>query len=171
MRFEVSERLRTGRSHEEVMGALEAQFRKIAGKTVRGTEMMTVGSIEPTFGSINRSDTTIVSVRSAEGGWLIVADVSYRPSVAFWVIVLLTIFTWIFWLIPIVFYLTQKATVRNAIVECLDRIKKEFDGTAPRAEPTRGTSISDIEKLGSLKEKGLITDDEFRAKKKQLLGL
>jgi predicted Zn-dependent peptidase len=34
------------------------------------------------------------------------------------------------------------------------------------------TSVADeLEKLASLKEKGIITQDEFNAKKKQLLGL
>lgn len=171
MKFEVSERVRTTRTQDELVNALEMQFRKIGNKTERVHQTLIVKSIEASFGSINRSDTTTISLRTAEGGWLIVADVNYRPSVAFWIIIMLTLFTWIFWLIPIVFYLTQKSTVRNAIVECLDRIKKEFDGTTSSQSSSRGSSISDIEKLGALKDKGLITADEFAAKKRQLLGL
>jgi len=47
----------------------------------------------------------------------------------------------------------------------------EFDQSSSGNNQTTRSSISDIEKLGGLKEKGFITDAEFEAKKKQLLGL
>ena len=39
-------------------------------------------------------------------------------------------------------------------------------GAAAQADP-----LDEIEKLGHLKERGLITEEEFRAKKKQILGI
>jgi hypothetical protein len=39
---------------------------------------------------------------------------------------------------------------------------------APAAEPDY---MAEIEKLGQLKAQGIITDEEFQAKKKQLLGI
>jgi len=38
-------------------------------------------------------------------------------------------------------------------------------------QPVAGTHMNDLEKLAQLKEKGVITEAEFAAKKKQLLGL
>jgi hypothetical protein len=38
-----------------------------------------------------------------------------------------------------------------------------------KAKPT--SNISDLEKLADLKNKGIITEEEFNAKKKQILGL
>jgi hypothetical protein len=45
---------------------------------------------------------------------------------------------------------------------------------APPAEPASAGETSyleELEKLGELRDKGIITDEEFEAKKKQLLGL
>jgi hypothetical protein len=37
--------------------------------------------------------------------------------------------------------------------------------------PKSASSLDDLEKLAALKEKGIITEEEFQAKKKQILGL
>ncbi len=37
-------------------------------------------------------------------------------------------------------------------------------------EPKK-TDLSDLEKLAELRDKGIITEEEFKAKKKQILGL
>jgi len=171
MKFEVSERIRTSKSQDELITALETQFRKVAGSTQRSGQTIEVKSIEASFGSINRKDTTVVSMTKADDGWLVVADVHYRPSVAFWIILIITLFTWVFWLIPIVFYLVQKSTVKTAITECLKRVRNEFDQVVQGASNPVTSNLDDLEKLGTLKEKGLISDSEFEAKKKQILGL
>ena len=36
---------------------------------------------------------------------------------------------------------------------------------------TKVNNLEDLEKLAELKEKGIITEEEFQAKKKQILGL
>jgi hypothetical protein len=171
MRFEVSERIRTTRSQEELLTVLEGQFKKVSEDVQRAGQTLEAKSIEASFGSINRTDTTIISLRKADDGWLVVAEVHYRPSVAFWIILIITLFTWIFWLLPIAFYLLQKNTVRTAISESLLRVKNEFDQSGGGSVQMASSSIDDLEKLGALKVKGLITDSEFEAKKKQLLGL
>ena len=38
-------------------------------------------------------------------------------------------------------------------------------------KPSENTSLNDLEKLAELKEKGIITEEEFQQKKKQILGL
>lgn len=37
--------------------------------------------------------------------------------------------------------------------------------------PVKNSGLDDLEKLASLKDKGIISEEEFQAKKKQLLGL
>lgn len=170
MRFEASERVITQCSQNEILSELENQFRKISNSVYKSGQTIEAKSIEASFGSINRKDTSIVSLKKMDGGWLMVVDVNYRTSVAFWIILILTFFTWIFWLLPIAFYLIQKNTVRTAIMECLQRVKNEFDQSSKDVS-IGSSSISDIERLASLKEKGILTDDEFQAKKKQLLGI
>lgn len=42
---------------------------------------------------------------------------------------------------------------------------------APQAAPAQDDVYLELEKLGQLKEQGILTQEEFDAKKKQLLGL
>jgi hypothetical protein len=45
-------------------------------------------------------------------------------------------------------------------------------GYAPDPEPSEEDQMMDqLQKLGQLKEQGILTEDEFTAKKKQLLGI
>ena len=171
MKFEVSERLASKISNEEILTALEYQFRKISEGVNRSGQVLEVKSIEASFGSINRNDVTSVSLKQTSNGLLMIADVVYKPSIAFWIILIITLFTWVFWLIPLAFYLLQKEQVKTAISACFQRIKNEFDQTAGDRTPASGNAMDDIERLGSMVEKGLLTSDEFEAKKKQLLGI
>ncbi len=41
----------------------------------------------------------------------------------------------------------------------------------PEGKGTPRSEIYDLEKLAELKEKGIISEEEFNAKKKQILGL
>lgn len=138
MRFEVSERIDTLRTREQILATLEEQFRKVAGAVERDGDTIVAYSIEPTFGSINRADTTTVSIREAEGGFLLLAEVHYRPSVAFWIILPLTCCSAFMWIIPIGMYLYQRKLVRAAIAECFERVRNEHAaGRAllPRSAP------------------------------------
>jgi hypothetical protein len=54
--------------------------------------------------------------------------------------------------------------------------RTEDGGTAnpppPSSEPSKtGSNLDELERLASLRDKGIITEEEFEAKKKQLLGL
>jgi hypothetical protein len=175
VKFEVSERIHTHASKEEILRGLEDQFKKVSQRVQRSGEALTAKSIEASFGSINRSDTTTIRLRNTDDGYLVIADVHYRPSVAFWVLLVLMLFTYVFWLIPIIFYLIQKKTVRTGIQDVLTRVKNEFasaGGAQSQARKLQGqTDLDQLERLASLKDKGAITEEEFRAKKKQLLGL
>lgn len=169
MRYEVSERLTTNAQKDAVLDALEIQFKKVAVSVKRNGDELKVQSIEATFGSINRNDTTTVSVKNADGGYLLIADVHYRPSIAFWIIFVICIFTYVFWLIPIVFYILQKQTVRKAIEETFQRVKNEYMITNPSSNRGAGT-VDELEKFANLLERGLISKEEFDAKKAQILG-
>jgi hypothetical protein len=108
-------------------------------------------------------------VRQLDDGWLVLADVNYRPSALFWIILLITLFTWIGWLIPIAFYLIQKNTVKAAIQGCLQRVRNEFEETVRASMPAN--AVSDLERLAALRERGIVSDDEFQAAKRRLLGV
>jgi hypothetical protein len=42
---------------------------------------------------------------------------------------------------------------------------------SPPPQPTQSDYLIELEKLGELRDKGIITEEDFQAKKKQLLGL
>lgn len=46
-----------------------------------------------------------------------------------------------------------------------------YAAPAPQMAPEEPDYAAELEKLAQLKAKGIITDDEFEAKKKQILGL
>jgi len=172
MKFEVSERLRTNATQHEVLTGLEEQFKKVSESVQRHGNSLEAKSIEASFGSINRSDTTTVDIRGVDDGFLLVANVNYRPSVAFWIILIITLWTWVFWLIPIVFYLLQKKTVQNGIQEVFTRIKNEFmTSTENRPRRQESSDLDQLQKLAQLRDNGVLTEEEFQVKKAQLLGL
>ncbi|TAK93162.1 MAG: hypothetical protein EPO09_13530 [Aquabacterium sp.] len=170
MRFEISERVTTSRSDKELLAALQAQFQKVARSVDTEGQRFKASALEASFGSINRKDEALVYVKPIEGGQLLVADVLYRPSMAFWIILLITAFSAIGWLIPIFFYITQKKTVEQAVRTCFERVKNEFTQAGLAPSLVRSTSFEDaLEQLGRLKDKGLLNDDEFAARKQALL--
>jgi hypothetical protein len=167
MNFEVSERINTRTNTLAVVNELEVQLRKIA-KVTRDGDVITARAIEASFGSVNRHDKTVFTVRPKETGLLCVADVTYRPSVAFWVFFMLGLFAYglLFW-IPIIFYLLQKKTVRSGITDVFARIKNEFEMQATTVD----SGLEGLERLAGLKERGMLSDAEFESKKKELLAV
>ena len=62
---------------------------------------------------------------------------------------------------------------RDARMDELEQQQAMQQQAAPAAAPAGGVTddaIEQIQKLGQLKEQGLITDDEFEAQKRKLLG-
>jgi hypothetical protein len=50
-------------------------------------------------------------------------------------------------------------------------VRNELDQAVQGNPKPAASNFEDIEKLGALREKGLISDSEFDAKKKQILAL
>lgn len=172
MRYEVSERIATAWSDERVFDCLLEQFGKISDKIVEGHGSFVAKDIEATFGSINRTDRTEVTCRRTEDGVLVVADVTYRPSIGFWIILIVMLFTYIGWLIPVAFYLYQKGTVQKAIENALTRVRNEAMSGAAGASVLQhqASALDELEKLANLRDRGVLSDDEFETRKALLLA-
>jgi hypothetical protein len=173
MQFQVTERITTNASITDIGSAMQSNFRRIATSAVPINNILRVTSIHATFGSINRTDVTDIAIRPVENGYLLVADVKYRPSVAFWIILVITLFTWIFWLIPIIFYVVQKDTVKKAIEEGFRNVKNELSSNQILQSPSghSNNAIADLERLGALLRQGLVSQQEFDDQKRKLLGI
>lgn len=166
MKFEVSEQIHTRKHASTIVNALDIQLRKIS-RVARQGDVITARAIEASFGSINRHDRTVFTVQQVEGGVLCVAEVTYRPSVAFWIFFILGLLAYglLFW-IPIIFYLLQKKTVRAAITDVFVRVKNEF-GVEGKAF---SSDVEGLARLAELKERGIISGSEFDSKKREILG-
>lgn len=171
MHFEVSERLVTNESPEAVMEFAQRQFSKISSKTRLEGSRLTARMVEASFGSINRSDVTTVQLQRTGGGYLVVSETDYRPSGWFWLFLIITLFTYVGWLIPIAFYLYQRGTVKSAIQSSVDRIVNEFSvgpmAVAHAAAPS--SKADELKKLAELRDGGVLSEDEFTAQKLKLL--
>lgn len=173
MKFELSEKLNTGKSKEEVYLVLKDQFYKASNSVKMKEGKLIVKSIEATFGSINRTDKTNIILKEKNGGFICIAEVTYRPSFMFWVLVLLLISTGVFWLMPIGFYLYQKKTVSEAITNVFKRVKDEVEEFKNEVEVKNNSidSVSELERLATLKEKGIISEEEFKVQKTKILNI
>ncbi len=176
MRFQVTEKITTDATITQVGEVLQDNFRRIAASVIPVGSILRVTSIQATFGSVNRTDVTDITIKPTDDGYLLIANVEYRPSVAFWIIFLISLLTWVLWIIPVAFYLLQKDTVKNCIQEGFRNVKNELPssnraGSSHSRGSTLGTAISDLEKLGSLLSKELISQEEFDHQKKVLLGM
>lgn len=171
MHFELSERLITNEPPEAIMEFAQRQFAKISSKTRLERGQLTVRMVEATFGSINRSDVTRVSLQRVGGGHLVVSETDYRPSIWFWLLLIVLLFTYIGWLIPIAFYLYQRGTVKSAIQATISRVVNEFSvGPMPLGYQNGPSSNADeLKKLAELRDSGVLSADEFEAQKRKLL--
>jgi hypothetical protein len=172
MQFETSERIDTTASRDQVMTLASQQFKKVASRVESEVDLqfLIVTGVEETFGSINRTDRTKVDCKQLPSGWLLTAEVSYKPSFAFWIILIITLFSYVGWIIPIGLYLIQRNTVKSGVAAVLSRVGNELR-VAPTAMPAaQASSVDDLTKLADLKERGFLTADEFEAKKRQILG-
>ena len=104
MRFEISEKIRTGKPRAQIFAALQEQFAKVSKNVTIDDGRIKVAYIEASFGSINRKDESIVAIKPLDDGYLLIADVVYKPSVAFWIILILTLFSGVAWLLPLGFF-------------------------------------------------------------------
>lgn len=174
MRFQVTERINSNAPITDIGASMQSNFSRIATYAKPIGHTLRVKSIQATFGSINRTDQADITIKPTDGGYLLIADVEYRPSAAFWIILVLGAFTTIFWLLPIFFYLSQKESVKRGIEEGFRNVKNEFTTalvpSRSQNQIVSSSSIADLEKLGALLTQGLLTQDEFNQQKNRILS-
>jgi hypothetical protein len=78
--------------------------------------------------------------------------------------------TLLLWIVGFPMYLYYRGKFKLAVAGESSAVSVPISGSA-KSNRSESMAIEDLEKLASLKEKGLITEGEFEAKKKQLLGL
>ncbi|MFW5890954.1 MAG: SHOCT domain-containing protein, partial [bacterium] len=57
------------------------------------------------------------------------------------------------------------------IKKIIEEKRDNLDNIQKQVKQPQSSGINDLEKLAKLKEKGIITEEEFNAKKKQILDL
>jgi len=66
---------------------------------------------------------------------------------------------------------TFQVNKNEMFLELKDRIEQKMHEAQEGNNSGSGKNIDDLEKLSRLRDKGIITEEEFAAKKKQVLGL
>ena len=171
MHFEVSERLVTNEPPEAIMEFAQRQFAKISRKTRLESGQLTARMVEASFGSINRRDVTRITLQRVGSGYLLVSETDYSPSVWFWVLLIILLFSYVGWLIPIGFYLYQRGTVRSAIQSASSRVVNEFSAGSMSIvhQVAQVSNVDELKKLAELKDSGVLSAEEFEAQKSKLL--
>jgi uncharacterized membrane protein YciS (DUF1049 family) len=169
VRFEVSGRVTTGASVDAVISFTKNQLSKISRHVERRGDILHATSIEASFGSINRSDDTNVSARPVEGGYIMVAETHYRPSFVFWLFFIAALFSYVGWIIPVIFYFYQRGTVKAALESLFKRVGDEFV-SPPEPAATQNGTIADLQALADLRAKGILNDEEFEREKLKVLA-
>ena len=77
------------------------------------------------------------------------------------------------WIVGFPFYLAKRSEYKkiNSTNDTIQTNNKLSDSIGVRHQKQSSSDIDQLEKLANLKEKGVITEEEFRAKKKELLRL
>jgi len=127
MRFTLSEKIITTANISKVKNTLKNNLSEISRYTEINNSKILVEGVHETFGSINKKDNSEIEIKELDKGFLIKCHVNYRPSFAFWIILLITLFTWIGWLIPIIMYFYHKSLVENTLKEALKNSKDELE--------------------------------------------
>jgi hypothetical protein len=174
MKFTTTQKLKTGANEEAVLSAIAEAFRPISESVNQGNHFVEATQIQATFGSINRKDTTRLTLKQKQDGWTVTADTDFKPSTWFWILLILTILTVWGVLISVGIYWWQKTIVKGAIENALKQIADDLEDTPAATQTARigaGRATSEIEQLASLLQKGLISQAEFDAAKKKALGI
>lgn len=126
MKIQVTRRVKTTKDSSKLLEIIEDTLRGKAAKVRNDGSGIVAEGINQTFGSINRSDMTTFSSFKKDDGYMLSADCNYKPSVAFWVLIVIGLvlaaaggagFLIIF---PVVgFYLYHKKIVREALEDIL----------------------------------------------------
>lgn len=177
MYFSLNKRFATKASCEQILIFLEDEFKKVAEFVTYNvsSNSLTIKSINTTFGSINRDDTTIIEVKDKDKEIAITAFITYGPSAWFWVFIILGLFTWLLWLVPLVMYFYQKDIVKISILEVFNIVENEFkekdiNNTVVKKSISIDNISDQLEKFAQLAEKGFITKEEYEIQKEKLLN-
>ena len=169
MKFNLDKRIFTNAKQGDILEALESSFKENSKITTKFGFEIIVESIQPMFASFNHKDTTTIDIVEMSDGYLIQANIHYRPSAIFWIILipsLLLPFSIPLAIILIVVYIKQKKTVQNKINDIFNRVKNKFE-----VKLEQKLDFEYLKKLSKLRDEGILTEQEYLLKKKESLNI
>ena len=131
MRLVASEKIKCAVSKETqqtILESLEEEFKKISQKCEivegRNGDAVKAEMISATFGSINRTDVSTITVAEArkKDGYTINVETEYKPSTFFWIFFILC---GCGTAVAIGMYFYNKTIVQKSIADVLKRVKDE----------------------------------------------
>lgn len=173
MNIKLNEKIKTHLSEAQILTIIQSEFSHLSTAVHTDGGAVTARMIAPnTFGAINRQDVTHITLSPSADGFIVAADITIAPSTAFWFLCIFgLLFAWVLWIPVVIFYMMQKSTIVDAVQRALSNCRIQCDTPAQGAQHQPASSLDEIEKLGSLKEKGLITEEEFTVRKAHILKI
>jgi hypothetical protein len=124
--YEVSKAIKNYVSQEEAFGILEDKLRS-AGRVYHSGETLVVSGFNNTIGGRNYVATCRFSVYRRNAKTIIRAEVQQRPTGYFLVLSILTLFTILFFILPIILFHLGKMYVMKTVQRTLDEIAEELE--------------------------------------------
>lgn len=173
MNIKLNEKIKTNLSEAEILALLQSEFTQMSTAVHTDGGTVTARLIVPnTFGAINRQDVTHISLSPSADGFIVTADITIAPSTAFWFFFIFgLLFAWVLWIPVVIFYMMQKSTIIDAVRQALGNCRVRCDAPSAAPQHSAPSALDEIEKLGSLKEKGLLTEEEFTVRKAHILKI
>ncbi len=176
--FKIADRIVTDCSKAEIIDELQRKLKQYSNKVTLYEDILYAREIFQSFFSIKYSD-VIIEVTESLDGYFLNAKVKHRPYIFFWVWLLVVyiffdiptvICLWIF-LIALYFY--QKHMTKENIKGIFSHVRNRLslNHKLPSSKQTTCNDFAGLEKLAELRDKGVVTQEEFEAKKKQILDL
>ncbi len=150
---------------DEIIIELENKFEQVSLSCSNNGNRIIIESIQASFGSINRNDTTSIVLEKSKHGFLAHAHLEYKPSFYFWFNCASPLFPLIMY-----FYFSQKRIVQDEIKEVFEQVNNKVATQGiSKTKKQIDHNFEYLEKLNSLRKEGILTEDEFQTKKKEVL--
>ena len=135
MQFTCSEVIKTSASQKKVEKVILSNFEENSGDIFAGWEdgeddkfeNKTIYDIRRMFLLYFGSDRTHVKIEKKGHKYLIKTSTKVHLTLKFWIVLLIFLFTYILWILPIAMLFVQKSNVEKSVKEVLSESKKELE--------------------------------------------
>ncbi|HRI01888.1 MAG TPA: SHOCT domain-containing protein [Saprospiraceae bacterium] len=172
MTYKFNKKITYSGDNENVLNFIIENSKSVSDSQRLSEGMAAVVGYVPTFGSINRYDRTEFNISKSDNSIVLNASLKYVTTFWFWLFFIIGAFTYIGWIIPVIIYFYHRGLVTKQVEKIIQNTYEHFNSTNPIVIKSEDNDQveSKLEKLFDLKNKGIITEEEFLTRKSKLLS-